>query len=350
MKYVISNISVIPFDREKDLFTERVEKLVKKLEILPNHYIESEKLKINISRINSFEYRISCSLKLKNSLIFQTESGKDIGTVSTLLFEKFRKKVANQLEKNRLWHASLRKHQREEGFENYLEDLEQFKQNKDELSFKNLVMDLLPGLERYVERMLKSAQMADLLRKQDYTVDDIIDEIILRTFNTFEKNQEQAEDMNIWMMKETDNVLNEMLDKSKYADHAASVEDLVDSEMATLQEKYVFDGSGDPIMIDELDEYEYPEALMGIEEAYLVSGSEKETVDKISDKLTRKQMKELIRNELINLPLRHQAVYDLFFFEQMDTEDIAKIKGETTERIEEIIEEVKDYLTKRLQL
>ena len=350
MKYVISNASVIPFDRERELFVQQVEKLLKKLEILPNHYIESEKLKINISRINSFEYRISCSLKLKNSLVFLTESGKDISGVTSQLFEKFRKKVANQLEKNRLWHASMRKRQREEGIENYIEDLEQFKQAKDEFSFKTLVKDLLPGLERYVERMLKSAEMADLLSNHDYTVDDIIDEIILRTFNTFEQNQEQAEDMNIWMMKETDEVLNELLDKVKYADHATSIEELLNSEMAGLQEKYAFDGSGDPIMLDELDEYEYPESLMGIEEAYLVAGSENEMVDKISEKLSRKQMKELIRNELIHLPLRHQAVYDLFFYEQMDVEDIAKIKGETPERIEEIIEEVKEFLSKRLQL
>jgi DNA-directed RNA polymerase specialized sigma24 family protein len=350
MKYVISNLSIIPTEREKQLFVEQVERLRKKLMILPNHYVDSEKLKINISKINNFEYRLTCSLKLKNGLVFLTESGKDITGTANVLFDKFRYKLATQLEKNRLWHVKNRKDSRQESIGIYREELEELYENKDTASFKSLVRDLLPGLERYVQRMLDSAKHADLLSKGDITPDDIVDEIILRTFRIFEQMPEKAEDMNIWMMQETDNVLNELIDESKYADHATSIEDLYNSELASMQERYTLDSSGDPIMFEDLDEYEYPESLLGIEEAYLVSGSEKETVDKISDNLSRRQMKELIRNELVNLPLRHQAVYDLFFFEQTSVEEIALIKSETPERIEEIIQEVKDYLMKKLKL
>lgn len=350
MKYVISNLSVIKTEKEKKFFNEQVERLQRKLQILPDHYIDSEKLKINISRINRHDYRISCSLKLKNSLVFLTETGKDFPLITTELFDKFRQKVAIQLEKNRLWYVKNRKKLRIESVDHYLEDLEQFKETEDETSFKSLVKILLPGLERYVERMVQSARMADLLNRGDITTDDIIDEIILRTFKTFQQNSDKSEDMNIWMMQETDIVLNELIDDAKYSKHATSVEELIDSEFASLEEKYMFDSSGDPIMMDEIEEYDHPESLLGIEEAFLVAGSEKEMIDKISDKLTRKQMKEMIRNEMVNLPLRHQAVYDLFFFEQTDIEEIAKIKDETPERVEEIIEEVKNYLTKRLKL
>jgi DNA-directed RNA polymerase specialized sigma24 family protein len=355
MKYVISNLSVLPNKRAKVLFTEQVERLVYKLKILPNHYIESEKLKINISKINNFEYRISCSLKMKNSLVFLSESGKDLQSISQLLFDKFRKKVANQLAKNRLWYVKNKKRQSNKGFENYIDDLSEFKMSEDETSFKSLVRILLPGLERYIERMLASAQMANLLTSGDVTSEDITDEVILRTFKTFEDNKDKAEDMNIWMMQETDVVLNELLDHVKQRTHAASYEELVDSEYASLEKeaRYVFDSSGDPILMDELDEPDetnLPDSLIGIEEAYLMAGSEKEVIDKISDKLSRKQMNELVRNELINLPLRHQSVYDLFFLEQLDIEDIAKIKSETPERIEAIIDEVKTYLTKRLRI
>ena len=307
-------------------------------------------MKINISNINNFEYRISCSLKLKNNLVFLTESGKDIKEVTSVLFDKFRKKVAIQLEKNRVWYVKTKKKSRKENVESYLQDLQNFKSAEDETSFKSLVKVLLPGLERYVERMLQTAKNADVLNRLDLTSEEIVDEVIVRTFSTFEKNRDNAEDMNIWMMRETDNVLNEFVDAVKYEKHATSVEDLADSELSMLEEKYMFDSSGDPIMLDELDEYEAPETLLGIEEAYLVGGSEKETIDKISDKLSRKQMKEMIRNELVNLPLRHQSVYDLFFFEQNDVEEIAKIKDESPERIEEIIEEVKQFLAKRLML
>lgn len=350
MKYVISNLSIIPTEREKQQFVDLVEKLRKKLLILPNHYIDSEKLKINISKINNFEYRITCSLKLKNSLVFLTESGKDIYSVTHSLFDKFRHNIAMQLEKNRLWYVRNRKSMRDESIGFYKDELEEFHDTKDTISFKNLVKDLLPGLERYVQRMLQTAKHADLLSKGDITADDIIDEIILRTFKTFEQKPEKAEDMNIWMMQETDNVLNELIDDAKYAGYSESVEELLHSELAGMVEEYTLDSSGDPIMIEDLDEYEYPESLLGLEEAYLVAGSEKETVDQISDELSRKQMKELIRNELVHLPLRHQAVYDLFFFEQTSIDDIALIKNESPERIEEIINEVKEYLTRRLKL
>jgi len=351
MNYVITNISIIPAERKKNQFIEQVEKLVKKLRILPNHYIDSEKLKVNISRINNYEYRISCSIKLKNSLVFLSESGRDFLSISSMLFEKFRKKVALQLEKDRYWQAKNKRKHRNENIDNYLEDLQQFKHSKDETSFKSLVKILLPGLERYVQRMLKSVNHKELINQGNYTPEDIIDEVIIRTFQTFEKNRENAEDMNIWMMKETDIVLNEIIDTNNFAQNAKSIEDLIESEYASLEEKYTLDSSGNPIMMDELDEYDdSSDTLLGIEVALLVSEGEKEMIDHLSDKLFRKQMKEMIDNELVKLSLRHQSVYDLFFFEQTDVEEIAKIKNESPERIEEIIEEVKQHLAKSLNL
>jgi len=353
MKYVITNLSVLSSEKEKEVLTAQVERMINKLKIVPIQYVESEKLKINISKVNNFEFRISTSLKLRNSLVFLTESGKDINKLTTQLFDKFRRKVAIQLEKNREWYVKNKKKLRKENIQSYKDDLQEFRMTQDEVSFKSLVKVLLPGLERYVERMLESAKNADILNKGNILPEDIIDEVIIRTFNTFESNQERAEDMNIWMMQETDIVLNELIDSVKHSEHSASIEDLIDSEFASLEEKYMFDGSGTPIMLDELDEldeFDSNESLLGIEEAYLISGSEKEVIDKISDKMSRRQMKQLIRNELVNLPLRHQAVYDLFFFEQTDVEEIAAIKNETEERIEEILEEVKVFLAKRLSI
>jgi DNA-directed RNA polymerase specialized sigma subunit len=141
-----------------------------------------------------------------------------------------------------------------------------------------------------------------------------------------------------------------MLDMEKYKRITTSVEEMINSEYASLDEKYAYDFSGDLISTSELDEFDENDSFLGIENEVLVSGSEKETVDEISDKLSRKQMKELIRNELIKLPLRHQSVYDLFFYEQMSVNELAGIKNETPERIEEILEEVKEFLAKRLRI
>jgi len=350
MKYVISNISLLPNEKEKGLLIDQIERLVKKLKIIPEHYIGAEKLKINISRINHHEYRVSCSLMFKSRLVFVTESGKEFKSLTYVLFDKFRRKVANQIAKSRQYDVKNLKLQEDENLESYKEELHEFKQSKDETSFKSLVKILLPGLERYVIRMLQSARMADLLKAGDIKAEDIIDEIIVRTFNTFETNQDDSADMNIWMMKETDIVLNELIDSVKHSSHATSIEELLSTEMAGMEEKYMLDSSGDPIMMDELEEFDYPGPILGIEEEYIVSGSEMETIDQISDKLSRKQMKDLIQNEMVYLPLRHQSVYDLFYFEQNTIEDLALIKGETEERIEEILEEVKDFLRKRLSI
>lgn len=350
MNYVISNLSIVPTPAKRNKLIDQVEKLVKKLQILPDHYIYSEVLKLNIFKINNQDFRISCSLKLKNNLVFLSESGKDITAVANDLFDKFRLKVASQIEKERLFYASKSQRERKENFESYFSDLETFQQNQDEVSFKSLVKELLPGLKGYVERMLGSAKMIDVLRTQNYILDDIVDEVIIRTFKNFEENKDQAEDMNIWMMRETDNVMNEMLDLEKYKRITTSVEEMINSEYASLDEKYAYDGSGDLISTSELDEFDDKDTFLGIENEVLVSGSEKETVEEISDKLSRKQMKELIRNELIKLPLRHQSVYDLFFYEQMSVNEIAGIKNESPERIEEILEEVKDFLAKRLKI
>ncbi len=84
--------------------------------------------------------------------------------------------------------------------------------------------------------------------------------------------------------------------------------------------------------------------------ARLIANSLKETKYTPIDNLdiSKAELKEKIYDELIKLPLRYQSIYDLYFFEHREIDDIAKIKKMTPLEIEAIIISIKDLLSEKL--
>lgn len=339
MEYNISNLNIIENGKDRSFLEESVEKFIKKMSIIPKRYRKSDVVDINLSLLDG-QISIKISAVLYSGEITIKQEANSIQDLVPKIFDEYTEKIAKEIENNR---KQFSINQRNEFLKStaldkeYLLSLDDSEKNK---LFNSLIPIFLSGLKGYVKRRIHSAKRANIKALSNIDYEDVVNEVVLRTYTIFKNNIENIKDLNIWLMQTADTVLNEILDNFKSDD--LSYEDLVNKELGELEEEFTVDGGGHIVMTEDLDEYED----LGIEEIILASKGENDFVEKLD--ISKSKLKDKIYDELIKLPLRYQSIYDLYFFEHLDYDEIAIIKDMKAIEIEAIIISIKDLLTEKL--
>ncbi len=340
MEYRVRNLDMLENSESRNYLEKHLEKFIKKMSFIPKKYRKSNEIEVILSD-KDHKINILISANLNTGIISLERSGDTIEEIVPNIFYNFTEKVAEEIKNIRTKYAIDKKN---EFFEKLALDKENLKnlneQEKAEL-FKTIIPVFLHGLKGYINRRIISAKLADLKSLSNVDPKDVVNEVVLRVHSIFNKEIENIKDINIWLIKEADNVLNEILDKNKTEN--VSYEELVNNELGQLEEKFTVDGGFDLVMTEELDEYDTD---FGIEEIIISSKGENEFIEKLEKDKT--SLKNKVYDELIKLPLRYQSIYDLYFFEHMEIDEIAKVKKIKPLEIEAIIISIKELLTEKL--
>lgn len=96
-------------------------------------------------------------------------------------------------------------------------------------------------------------------------------------------------------------------------------------------------------MNEEMDDYDldnnYNEEFLSL---YVGDRDQIEEIDTPDEELNDK-----IFDELIKLPIKYQSIYDLYYFEHLEIEEIAKIKDLEPIEIEAILISIKELISER---
>jgi DNA-directed RNA polymerase specialized sigma24 family protein len=341
MEYRVRNLDKLESSQDRNYLEKHLEKFIKKMSFIPKKYRRSNEIEVILSFDENKKTKISISANLNTGIISIEREGDNIEEIVPRIFYNFTEKVAEEIKNIRIKYAIDKKN---EFFEKLALDKENLKnlseKEKTEL-FKTIIPVFLHGLKGYINRRIISAKLADLKSLSNVDPKDVVNEVVLRVHSIFNKEIENIRDINIWLIKEADNILNDILDKNKTEN--VSYEELVNNELGQLEEKFTVDGGFDLVMTDELDEYDTD---FGIEEIIIASKGENEFIDKLEKDKTA--LKNKVYDELIKLPLRYQSIYDLYYFEYMEIEEIAKVKKLKPIEVEAIIISIKDLLTEKL--
>ena len=340
MEYRVRNLDMLENSESRNYLENHLEKFIKKMSFIPKKYRKSNEIEVILSGKDQ-KINISVSANLNTGIISLERSGDTIEELIPSIFNEFTEKVAEEIKNIRTKYAIDKKN---DFFEKLAFDKEHLKnlsdKEKTEL-FKTIIPIFLHGLKGYINRRIMSAKLADLKALSNVDPKDVVNEVVLRVHSIFNKDTENIKDINIWLIKEADNVLNEILDSN--TGENVSYEELVNNELGQLEEKFTVDGGFDLVMTDELDEYDTD---FGIEEIIISSKGENEFIEKLEKNKT--SLKNKVYDELIKLPLRYQSIYDLYFFEHLEIEEIAKVKKIEPLEVEAIIISIKELLTEKL--
>ena len=341
MEYNIEHLELIPKGEERNYLEKYLEKFIKKMSFIPKKYRKTNTININISKPKDSLLKIKVSANLNTGIISYEKSGHNIKEIVPAVFDEFTEKIVDEIDKIRKQFSQDKKNSFLNAISFDKKDLSKLDEKEKEELFKNIITVLLPGLKGYVKRRIMSAKLAKLKPLSNIDYKDIINEVVLRVYQRYKNNIENIKDVNIWLIQEADNILNEILDRQEY--EKISYEELLNNELEQLEEEFTVDGEGELVMTEDLDEYDTD---FGVEEIILISKGESDFIEKLEKDKT--SLKNKIYDELIKLPLRYQSIYDLYYFENMEIDEIAKIKNMDTIKVEAIIISIKELLTEKL--
>ena len=186
--------------------------------------------------------------------------------------------------------------------------------------------------------------MSEIKAFNNVFVKDVVSEVIIQVHGRFQENINNVKDFNIWSIQESDKVLNDILENPSLPLGDISYEQLLDHELSELEEEYTTDAGGDFVMNDEVDEFisdhNYNDEVFS---HYLKNKEQVEEAEQIDE-----EMNDKIFDELIKLPIKYQSIYDLYYFELLEIEEIAAIKGMQNIEIEAILISIKELLSEKI--
>jgi RNA polymerase sigma factor (sigma-70 family) len=211
-------------------------------------------------------------------------------------------------------------------------------QNKQE--FFHEIIPLLSPLKTYIKRRLRIAYLDLQIRTPVYTSDDILDRVVLRAYDSYEKKPPDLT-LEQWLYRIANEILENYLRKRHSTDaRRRSLETLQQKELSTLEEQPITaDVEGEPWLPEDLDDGEIPprEFNAPVDE------------DDPEKQLERDEEVSQIVRALSHVPERDRIVFELFAVEGFSKEEVAKIYDVPPDEVPRIADRVREQLLRELE-
>lgn len=216
-------------------------------------------------------------------------------------------------------------------------DLALFKKQNEKSLFNNLLLRDLYQVKRYAAKRLATALSKGALPKGKYKVDDLIDQLFIVVYDDFNQIK-AAENLHSWLFKKIDELLEESIVDEEFDDQfLKNIDDYSLPEWNEMEEKYSTDADGDLIMIDELDDISYPKNDYVLNHVF-IENDQKEFFEKLDKDLSDESKRKHTNMVLYYLPLPVRAVFELAVEYQFSLADIATIRNQSLEEVQELLE------------
>lgn len=344
MNYNIENFKAIKNKEDRSKLEKTIEQFISKLAYIPKKYVNSDKIDIFIHEIDD-HFEIQLLSRLNNKVLKQTEIISNFEKINEL-FDNFYNLINTELEAARYSFSVNKKNSFMEAVSKNDDELERLNDTEKHNLFKSLITSTLPDMIGYIKRRVHSARLANIRQFNNIFVKDVVSEVILRVYDKFQTDIKHVKEFNLWNIKESDTVLNEILEDERALATELSYEQLVNKELEELEENYSIDADGDLMMNEDLEEEfspKPPEQNGELLNSYI---NDMEVIEKIEN--PDDDFSDKIFDELIKLPLKYQSIYDLYYFEQMEIEDIAKVKNLEPIEIEAILISIRELIAENI--
>jgi DNA-directed RNA polymerase specialized sigma24 family protein len=348
MKYTIHNDSIIKQDEERKELKNIIEKQASRLDHFASGYPKELVLNLYFSKAAKDYILITAVIRLKNRTLLVKQSGDNIESSVYALFDRLKLTLNKQLHKLRNEHSRHAKNIRIRSFSENLPELVDLKNEDSDDLLKDILKLLLNDIAPYTHRRLKTAERTSSVKKGMFKTPELLDEIYLVIYERLEEVPTDENGIFAWLHRIVDEYLAEKFQEQEFENtHFESINNILETEVQSLEEEYTIDADYDIVPVEELDEYEAPHPFYsvnqleyGIDEHYLL--------DDLIMKLNDKDIHDIIDKELIKLPVLRRTIMDLYLLEQMTAEEIAHVKSISVEEVETVIDEVNCHLKEKL--
>jgi DNA-directed RNA polymerase specialized sigma24 family protein len=219
-------------------------------------------------------------------------------------------------------------------------------------SLEKKVLQVTHRLYPYVKQRLKVAENHGILPRKMYTASGIIDEVVLKIYESKVDHEIPVEQLSLMMFTLVHNEMKTLFKKEAWHKDSVSTKDLLEEELKQLEEEFTVDADNDLIMNEELDDIsyhldEFEPNLLESEELQQDIADFFEIKERDYFKHTNRQ--KILRSMYWKLPMQTSNVIDLYILGKLNIQEIAKVIDSDIIEIKRTIEFVKENFMKYLK-
>ncbi len=223
-------------------------------------------------------------------------------------------------------------------------ELEQLKKENNFEHFYDKISSYVPSLNDFVARKLKIAESIGVLDNKFFKTNDILNEVYLEVFNSFNSKIERKDLKMMLFEKCVEKIDEKTISGHQFQNHI-NIDEILKEELQTMNEKFTVDGDGDFILYDELDDISYRQDDFKPTHFILDESLEKLMTEKLNlEDLTLQSDKKrkLLGSLFYKMPPKSRYIVELYVFGNQSVEDIAEILHLQEERVNEVIDTIKE--------
>lgn len=329
-----------------------MKKQTNRISRIADNYRKPVTVNVFFNKADKVTYQISAMVSLKEHVIYLQEKDTNIEAGIHRLFDRLKLSVAKKIHKERRYYLYRRKRTRLKNFHDNLKHLKDLRQEHTKNAFKKLSKILLHDLSRYIKRRIKTTEITTELKRGNFKVQEVLDELYLILYNNIEEIPTDIKEMNVWLYQKADELLDEKLNEYQFnKEKLVRLDNILEKERKTFDEEFTIDADEEIIPVEELDEFAPGSDEYSIYEL-LFNEDEESLLEEITFKLNQEKIQKIIHLELAKLPENERSILDLFLIDQLTEEEIAEIKNLPTNEVSKIISEktqqIKQSLSKTL--
>ena len=212
------------------------------------------------------------------------------------------------------------------------------RQNKQE--FFNQITPHLKPLRSYIKRRLRVAYLTLQTRTPVYTSDDLLDRVIFRAYENYEKKPANLT-LEEWLYQLANRVVDAYISRRKAQEaRRRSLETLNQSELRTLEEiPFTADADGEVWLPEELDDSEIPPREVHAPADELDPEKKLEQEEEVSE----------ILEALSRVPERERTVFELYVNEGFSKEAVARIYNIPPDQVTAIVDKVRAQVQEEIR-
>jgi len=221
--------------------------------------------------------------------------------------------------------------------------LVQYKKEEDKTAFNALILKISPTLKNYISERLNRAIRKGYFSKNKFSVNDILDQLFIEIYDNVDRISSETE-FYLWLFKKTNQLLDDCLLEEEFDDQfIKNIDDFSKPEWDAMQEQFSTDGDGDLLMIEELDDMSYNHNDYTLNQVF-IEDNETGWIEKIDKRLSAEEIERHIKLVLANLPGAMANVFQLFSKQHLRVEEIARIRNNTVQEVQHLLNEAKRIL------
>ena len=224
-----------------------------------------------------------------------------------------------------------------------LPNLIKLKRKENKIKFNKLLLELIPEIQKYIVKRMRTAIQKEHFPKNKYKVDDFIDQLFIEIYNQIEQYSNEYE-FYVWIYKKTNELLDDAITGETFDDlFLKNIDDYSKQEWDQMEEKFTAEYDGDLIMKEDLNDISYYKEAYTLKDVF-IENTEDDLQEQIDKTLHEEEADRHIQVVLHNLPLPMQNVFELFTKQHLTIAEIAEVRNISIAKAQQLLGDTRKSL------